>query len=170
MVNVIENILIVCPSMCSQIGSWGETQRMYYLANFLSQNGFHVCTVAPSRPATSMYGQKETHYTSYFLGGSKGNAPTTNRQNSIKSMFSVKYQLRKIVSCLISSTMRWAFNEPNCYDGFRKQFWAFKYKEAIFFHYTERTCRESHHQRSRISLALAGKKDTAKVSWHPHYI
>ena len=40
-------ILIICPSMWPKMNSWGETQRMYYLANCLAQHGWEVYTVSP---------------------------------------------------------------------------------------------------------------------------
>ena len=39
MTDVRPHILILCPSMWPRMRSWGETQRMYYLACFLSEHG-----------------------------------------------------------------------------------------------------------------------------------
>lgn len=42
-----KKIMIVCPSMWPNMRNWGETQRMYYLANYLAQKGWKVYTVSP---------------------------------------------------------------------------------------------------------------------------
>ncbi len=43
-----KKLIIICPSMWPDMNLWGETQRMYYLANYLAEWGWQITVISPS--------------------------------------------------------------------------------------------------------------------------
>lgn len=123
-------ILIICPSMWPEMNFWGETQRMYYLANHLSQKGWRVFTVSPGYIRKNNTEKKEKHYTEFFLGHK---IPAGTLQSEKESgLHGAGMKLRELVFTLAGPAVQWFYNEPNCYEGISKQLWMLRYQKAVF--------------------------------------
>jgi len=121
--------LIICPSMWPRMNSWGETQRMYYLANDLSRNGWKVYTVSPGYEGQQEDTKREQLYTSFFLGNKKIQAEpvkTNHKEEAVK-----RAGLKERAMTLLSPVVKWLYNEPDCYEGISKQLWMLKYRKKI---------------------------------------
>lgn len=123
-------ILIICPSMWPEMNSWGETQRMYYLANYLSLRGWDVYTVAPGFEGNRKSDQREKKYVSYFLGGYKSTAVIQGEENQ-RSRGSIYKNIRGLAARLLIPMIDWFYNEPDSLQGIYKQLWIWKYQKEI---------------------------------------
>lgn len=121
--------LIVCPSMWPKMNSWGETQRMYYLANDLSRNGWKVYTVSPGYERQQEDKKREQLYTSLFWGNKRVQTDPANTNDKEKAV--KKEGLKERAMALLSPVVKWLYNEPDCYEGISKQIWLLKYKKKI---------------------------------------
>ncbi len=119
-------ILIICPSMWPKMNSWGETQRMYYLANCLAQHGWEVYTVSPKFEEKEEESKREKKYTCYFLGdGRRLMAPEIKKNNKFYELF------RRTIAKILTPIISWVYNEPDCREGIYKQLWIWRYKKKI---------------------------------------
>lgn len=126
-------ILIICPSMWPEMNSWGETQRMYYLANDLSLHGWKVYTAAPGFTGSRKADQREKSYESYFFGDYKSAAMIQGEENQ-KGRGGVCQHIQHIRSMaagLLIPMINWIYNEPDSLQGIYKQLWIWKYQKEI---------------------------------------
>lgn len=130
MQNDENKILIICPSMWPEMNSWGETQRMYYLANDLSLHGWKVYTAAPGFKGNKKSDQREKNYVSYFLGDYKSAAISWDEENQ-KSTGSLYRNIRSLAAGLLIPMIDWVYNEPDSLQGIYKQLWIWKHQKEI---------------------------------------
>lgn len=116
--------------MWPEMSFWGETQRMYYLANHLAQKGWQVFTVSPGHIREGGKEQKEKYYTAVFMGHKTLScSPQSKKKNkTIRNAAKV----RGLAFKLAEPAVQWFYNEPNCYEGIRKQLWMLKYQKAVY--------------------------------------
>lgn len=131
MSDIRSKVLIICPSMWPRMSSWGETQRMFYLANYLSENGWDVSTLSPDYGTGEALSGREMYYSPHFPG--KGiRIEQSTQQSERKERFFIRVPfLRRLVSCTITPLVKWAYNEPDCYEGVLKQVWMWKNHRKI---------------------------------------
>lgn len=122
-------ILIICPSMWPQMNSWGETQRMYYLANYLSLHGWKAYVVAPGFKGKREINEREKNYESYFLGIYKKVDIFPGGQDSkYKNIYEY---IRRLAASFLIPLIDWIYNEPDSLQGMYKQLWIWKYQKEI---------------------------------------
>ena len=131
MSDIHPKVLIICPSMWPRMRSWGETQRMFYLANYLSENGWDVSTLSPDYGSGEDSSDRNMYYSPHFPG--KGIRIEQNtQQNKHTEKFSVFASfLRTLASHTVTPFVKWAYNEPDCYEGILKQIWIWKSRQEI---------------------------------------
>lgn len=122
-------ILIICPSMWPEMSFWGETQRMYYLANHLAQKGWQVFTVSPGYIRKHGDEKREKYYTDVFLGHKQPAQGSPAKEPGRDSCFQ---KIRSRLFRLSEPVLRWIYNEPNCYEGISKQLWRIKYQNDVY--------------------------------------
>lgn len=123
-------IMIICPSMWPKMNSWGETQRMYYLSNYLSQHGWEVYTVSPGFGESSGNSEREKYYKSCFLGVYKSaGIPQKEQDNKRKS---IGQSVRNLAAGVLMPMIDWVYNEPDSLQGIYKQLWVWKYEKKIY--------------------------------------
>lgn len=124
-------ILIICPSMLPKMNFWGETQRMYYLADYLAVNNWEVYTVSPEFEGKQSDDLKRQRYKSYFIKYRKKTEVKKAMQTCRKKSDAILRKLRKALSKILTPVIKWIYNEPDCYEGLYKQIWLWKYKNDI---------------------------------------
>ena len=131
MSDIRSKVLIICPSMWPRMKSWGETQRMFYLANYLSENGWDVSTLSPDYGIEEGLSPRKIYYSPQFPGKGLRFEQSTQQINQ-KSLFSNFVLLvRKLASCTITPLVKWVYAEPDCYEGVLKQTWMLKNRREI---------------------------------------
>lgn len=98
---------------------------MYYLANFLSKQGWDVCTLSPAYKEAGQH--RPQYYKSLFLGNIAC-SPVSRSDCRKHRMITCIYDI--IVNFLLALLNRF-YNEPNCVEGIRKYIWIQKYKKDI---------------------------------------
>lgn len=124
-------VLIICPSMLPKMNFWGETQRMYYLADYLAENNWKVYTISPGFEGQQIDVLKRQRYKSYFRKYRK----KTEAKKAISFCNGKRGIIlrggRKVLSKMLTPIINWIYNEPDCYEGLHKQIWLWKYKNDI---------------------------------------
>ncbi len=120
--------MIVCPSMYPQMRSWGETQRMYYLANYLEENGWHVVTVARGYGAGKEVEKKQL-YKSVFLGEAKKNNDLGRKEVSTGKV--IVDEARHIVAKFANYFCNFLFGESIFVECVEKTGWVRNNRERI---------------------------------------
>ena len=75
--------------MWPKMNMWGETQRMFYLANYLAEQGFQVTVISPSYETNRInLDIRDQKYTNIYLGNIKritthGQARTTSVPDNV---------------------------------------------------------------------------------------
>lgn len=123
-------ILIICPSMWPEMNSWGETQRMYYLANYLALHGWEVYTAAPGYKNSGKTDQREKKYISYFFGTYK-NVVISQKEQEQKSKRIIYKHIHSLLAKFLIPVINWVYNEPDSVGAVYKQLWIWKYQKEI---------------------------------------
>ena len=85
----MQKIIIICPSMWPKMSMWGETQRMFYLANYLAGQGYEIIVISPAYETNRKISDaREQRYRNIYLGtikrtGKPGQAVTTLTRDGI---------------------------------------------------------------------------------------
>ena len=120
-------IMIICPSMYPNMRNWGETQRMYYLANYLTKNGCEVLTISP------WFDDKGTEerlqlYKSFFLGEKSKVVKSDKMVNSKENLARrIRHKLAQIANFLSEKIT----GETPFVEVLKKRRWIRKYKRQI---------------------------------------
>ncbi len=125
------HILILCPSMWPEMRSWGETQRMYYLSNFLSDHGWRVSTISPGFENASGIEDRAKKYTPHFFGSCLNPEDCVKRLPGQTGENRPGGWTRRIVSATLTPFVKWFYNEPDCYEGLSKGLWIRRYRNRI---------------------------------------
>lgn len=126
-----EKIVIICPSMWPKMNMWGETQRMFYLANHLAEHGYQVTVISPAyltnRKNADIRSQK---YTNIYLGNISRVAP----RGQARAASAAKQGLRKVkhrISGIMNQFGEWFYGEQDITEIHRKNKWVRKYRNRI---------------------------------------
>lgn len=130
-------VLILAPSMLPCANSWGGSQRMYYLANFLSANGKKVITVSPDFGEPFRTEDKVIEYKYEFLEGvfksdiNKKSGHSGREHSLTKSEFILK-RIKTKAYYIFTVLDRFIFNEPSCFEGYKYAKWLkLNYKKIL---------------------------------------
>lgn len=126
-----QKIIIICPSMWPKMSMWGETQRMFYLANYLAGQGYEIIVISPAYETNRKISDaREQRYRNIYLGtikrtGKPGQAVTTLTRDGI---------LRKIkrqISGMANRYGEWFYGEQDITEVHKKSSWVRKYRDKI---------------------------------------
>lgn len=134
MSDTIPHILIICPSMWPRMNSWGETQRMYYLAGFLSRNGWRVSTLSPAFDPPENSASREMAYESHYLGERRRPENGVSGEPGRADGSALSSGSRRMISAALTAlapAVQWLYNEPDCYEGISKELWILRYRKRI---------------------------------------
>lgn len=131
MTDVRPHILILCPSMWPRMKSWGETQRMYYLACFLSEHGWKVSTISPGTKSPKKAEDRPVKYTPCFFGSRPDPEEPKDQQSGQTAGNMSAISLFQTVSAPLTPLVKWFYNEPDCYEGLSKDLWILRYQKKI---------------------------------------
>lgn len=145
-----DHILIIAPSMVPQIASWGGSQRMYYLANYLADNGKKVVTVSPAMGIAEEFADKTVKYKAYYLDGIFGKRESEEdeavekesvekeatgealeKEQSGDRRESRKYgiikktgkRIKKQIYLGLVRVDKYLYNEPSAFEGYKYKRW-----------------------------------------------
>lgn len=127
MISTSKKLLIICPSMWPQVNTWGETQRMYYLANSLSQSGWEVYTLSPAYQPSGQ--SRPCHYKYFFLGNA-ARTPSPDRKANQKKP-GISENIHNITVNFLIAFLNLFYNEPNCVEGIKKHLWMRRHKQEV---------------------------------------
>lgn len=119
-----DNILVIVPSMVPRITSWGGSQRMYYLANTLSESDKNVVTISPKYKEAEEYKEKEISYKPIYLGGE-----ITNEKKETNIIKKIVFRLLKHVIYMIDYFL---YSEPSRFSGVFHKRWIRQNEEEIW--------------------------------------
>ena len=122
-----KKLLIICPSMWPRVNTWGETQRMYYLANSLSQSGWKVYTLSPAYRSS---GQSRPQYYKCFFLGNTARSPSPDHKANQREP-GMLADIHDITVNFLIAFLNLLYNEPNCVEGIKKHLWMIKHKKEI---------------------------------------
>lgn len=126
-----KKILIICPSMWPNMSMWGETQRMYYLANHLGAHGWHVLVISPSYDTHRRdLDDKEQKYTNIYLGKISQKSRDIGAEGKRRS-FGMQQKVKNQVSYIINQCGEWIYGEPDIAEIYRKSSWVRQYGNEI---------------------------------------
>ena len=126
-----EKIVIICPSMWPKMNMWGETQRMFYLANYLAEQGFQITVISPSYETNRRnLDIRDQKYTNIYLGNIKkitthGQVRTTPAPNNVLK------RTKRQISGIINQFGEWFYGEQDITEIHRKNSWVRKYRNRI---------------------------------------
>lgn len=124
-------LLIICPSMWPRMRTWGETQRMFYLANDLSKSGWEVFTLSPDFSCDTDLYSKSGCFSSYFPNRCSRKKQDAQERIQENGTFVLPRFLQTLVAHTITPIVKWLYNEPDCYEGLSKQLWIWKNRSEI---------------------------------------
>lgn len=116
--------------MWPEMNSWGETQRMYYLANYLALHGWEVYTAAPGYKNSGKTDQREKKYISYFFGTYK-NVVISQKEQEQNSKRIICKHIHSLLTKFLIPMINWVYNEPDSLGAVYKQLWIWKYQKEI---------------------------------------
>lgn len=126
-----KKLIIICPSMWPDMNLWGETQRMYYLANYLAEWGRQITVISPSYDADKKNMEiRQKKYKNLYLGSpikkAKGSR-TSGPQRQTGKLKTVK----RHISNLLNKCGEWFYGEPDFIEIYKKNMWIRKNRNEI---------------------------------------
>ena len=126
-----KKLIIICPSMWPDMNLWGETQRMYYLANYLAEWGWQITVISPSYDVDKKNLEiRQKKYKNLYLGspikkagggGASGPLPRNGKWKSVK----------RHISNILNKCSEWFYGEPDFIEVNKKNMWIRKNRNEI---------------------------------------
>lgn len=126
-----EKIIIICPSMLPKMNMWGETQRMFYLANYLAEQGYRITVISPSyETKRKEWDIREQKYTNIYLGNIKRITPH-GQMRTVPKPDNVLKKTKRLISSIANRFGEWYYGEQDITEIYRKNNWIRKYSNRI---------------------------------------
>lgn len=124
-------IIIICPSMWPDMHTWGETQRMFYLANYLSNQEWDVTVISPryktDKPIEEI---KKQQYRNLYIGNSiKKHKIKTPNKITLKP--GVLLHIKWRIAALLNNCCELLYGESGIQKIYNNIIWIEKNKNEI---------------------------------------